>query len=75
MIHSQPAETCLKAQSPPHAEKRICRRWTQKASLSLSSLNSGFALDAVAVNHGLDGICLKTRFRLKPRSTVCLQTL
>jgi hypothetical protein len=75
MIHTQLAENCLNVQSTPHEEKRICQRLTHKASISLTSLNFGFALDAVSVNHSPGGICLQTRCRLKPRSTVCLRTL
>lgn len=73
-MHSQGAQDCFNAHSNPGQERRIGQRWTQKASLSLSSLNFGFALDAVAINHGLGGICLQTRCRLRPKSNVCLRT-
>ena len=55
-------------------EKRDCERWSCTAPIVFSYFNKNNCFDAQTLNHCMGGMCFRSIFSLRPKTTLYIRT-
>ena len=58
-----------------NVEKRACERWNHTAIFTVSYFNQKPSFNIHTLNHSLDGMCFKSRFFLKPGTSLFIRVI